>query len=952
MGDKIMAIFKCKMCGGTIEFEQGSTVGTCEYCGTKQTLPKLDDDKKANLYDRANHFRRSNDFDKAMAIYEQILSEDNTDAESYWSLVLCRYGIEYVEDPSTHKRIPTVNRAQYTSVFADEDYRSALRYADGYQKEIYEQEAKAIDEIQKGILAISQKEEPFDIFICYKETDANGRRTMDSVLATDLYNELTKEGLKVFFARITLEDKLGAAYEPYIFSALNSAEVMVVLGTKPENFNAVWVKNEWSRYLALIRKGAKKTLIPAYRDMDAYDLPEEFAHLQAQDMSKLGFMQDLTRGIKKILGKDNKEAARASASNSQPVNALLKRVYLFIEDGDWRSAGEYCEKALDIAPENAEAYLCKLMITNKIADRSELARLDAPIENDTNYQKALRFGSPELCRELEAYNQAILSRNEEARLAGLYNEAEAFKSKANYAAAIEKFSALGDYRDCAQRVEECKTLLEEQKAEEKRLADMKAQEIQKRKKKIKKISMIAAAVIAAALVVWSVVMPAVFVFSAKSALKKDEYDKARELFADAYCYGLLPDFMGAKQMAYTGVYLEQARDLFDADNFDEAVVYYKKGENEEIIPSVYYAKGLYQFENTEYLEAVESFTDADGYSDSEEQIKNAYFEAGTVALSEERATDAMTYFGKAQDKSMVHEATVLYAEQLFEQKEYLAALEQYNAVNNKDKVLECRYLAGKDYFDAGEYKKAAEQFDNVKNYQDGQELAQKSWYLFASNSLTKNLKADAYTELVGVLEQLGDYENSPELIKEARYKQGLANVKDKKYPEAVRCFERAGDYEDSADKRHDAMYQYVQRNKERKNTSTYAYLQELTEIKYEDTKEIFKELYAWKVDIIANDNEDNETTDMQYISKYSNWYFHIKLTGGTPDGKTQLSYNGYFPDGSVHRNKWSGDWGENYSGCCWFWYNTPAYGRQGTFTLKIYDGNSNLIGEKSVQITA
>lgn len=34
--------------------------------------------------------------------------------------------------------------------------------------------------------------------------------------------------------------------------------------------------------------------------MDPYDLPEEFSHLQAQDMSKLGFMQDLIRGIKKI----------------------------------------------------------------------------------------------------------------------------------------------------------------------------------------------------------------------------------------------------------------------------------------------------------------------------------------------------------------------------------------------------------------------------------------------------------------------------------------------------------------------------------------------------------------------------------------------------------------------------------------------------------------------------
>ena len=177
-----MAIFKCKMCGGTIEFNPGDTVGICDSCGTKQTLPRLDDDKKANLYDRANHFRRDNDYDKAMGIYEQILNADSTDAEAYWSLVLCRYGIEYVEDPATHKRVPTVNRAQFTSIFDDDNYKSALKYADLGQKAIYEEEANTINEIQKGILAISQKEEPFDVFICYKETDNNGRRTQDSVL--------------------------------------------------------------------------------------------------------------------------------------------------------------------------------------------------------------------------------------------------------------------------------------------------------------------------------------------------------------------------------------------------------------------------------------------------------------------------------------------------------------------------------------------------------------------------------------------------------------------------------------------------------------------------------------------------------------------------------------------------------------------------------------------------
>ena len=160
-----MSIFKCKMCGGVLEINNNESVATCEYCGTQQTLPKLDDDRRANLYDRANHFRRNNEFDKAMGIYEQILNEDNTDAEAYWSLVLCRYGIEYVEDPSSHKRIPTVNRAQFTSIFDDDNYKSALQYADGYQRNIYEEEAKAINEIQKGILAISQKEEPFDVFI-------------------------------------------------------------------------------------------------------------------------------------------------------------------------------------------------------------------------------------------------------------------------------------------------------------------------------------------------------------------------------------------------------------------------------------------------------------------------------------------------------------------------------------------------------------------------------------------------------------------------------------------------------------------------------------------------------------------------------------------------------------------------------------------------------------------
>ncbi len=450
-----MAMFKCKMCGGNLEVKDNESVAICEYCGTQQTLPKLDDDKRVNLYDRANHFRRHNEFDKAINIYESILSDDGTDAEAYWSLVLCRYGIEYVEDPTTHKRVPTVNRVQYTSIFDDADYQSALKYADEYQKEIYKQEATIINEIQKEILAISQKEEPFDVFICYKETDKEGKRTQDSVLANELYHQLTLEGFKVFFSRITLEDRIGTEYEPYIFAALNSAKVMVVLGTKAEYFQGVWVKNEWSRYLALIKNGAKKALIPAYRDMDPYDLPEEFSHLQAQDMSKLGFMQDLIRGIRKLTetSRTASDVKGTGDGGNVQIAPLLKRAFMFLEDGNFSRADEFCEQVLNQDPENAEAYLGKLMAELKVCNRDMLKQLENSFENNNNYQKVIRFAEPALKAELIDISNYIK-----------YNKAirtmEGATQEKDFILAIKQFEEISGYQDVDVKIKECHEKIE------------------------------------------------------------------------------------------------------------------------------------------------------------------------------------------------------------------------------------------------------------------------------------------------------------------------------------------------------------------------------------------------------------------------------------------------------------------------------------------------------------
>ena len=413
-------IIKCKMCGGDIDFIPGATYGTCEYCGSTSTIPQAEDENKLNRYNRANHFRRQCEFDKAVAAYEKILEQDDTDAEAHWGAVISRFGIEYVEDPATHQRIPTCHRVQVASILTDEDYLAAVENApDEESRRIYQEEAARIAEIQKGILAISANEKPYDVFICYKETDENGQRTRDSQWAQDVYYGLTEQGLKVFFSRITLEEKHGQQYEPYIFAALNSAKVMVVIGSRPEYFNAVWVKNEWSRYLSLMKHDHKRLLIPCYRDMDPYDLPEELSMLQSQDMSKIGFMQDLLRGVQKVMQQPTSapqgvrvETATAE-TNAPGVTSLLKRAALFLEDGDTASAREYYDRVLDIDPECAEAYMGKVCAETGCRKESDLGALNYCVDMRGDWQKAVRFASAGQKQKYEGYMASVRARVEE-----------------------------------------------------------------------------------------------------------------------------------------------------------------------------------------------------------------------------------------------------------------------------------------------------------------------------------------------------------------------------------------------------------------------------------------------------------------------------------------------------------------------------------------------------------
>ncbi len=457
-----MAIFKCKMCGGALEIGENQSVATCEYCGTKQTLPKLDNEKKVALFSRANNLRIKSEFDKAAGIYESIIAEFRDEAEAYWGLVLCKYGIEYVDD-GKGSRIPTCHRTLPLSIMEDDDFQQACENADISAKNIYRDEAKAIDKIQKKILNIALNEEPYDIFICYKETDdISGSRTEDSLIAQDIYTELLKDGYRVFFARDSLREVAGAEYEPYIYAALSSAKIMLAIGTKHDYYDAVWVKNEWSRFISMMSDDLSKVLIPCFKKMDAYDMPKEFKNMQALDMGEVTFFGSLTENIERILDKSKGKAIKETIvvnKDSIEVAPLLERGFMFLEDEEWDRADEFFEKVLNKDPKNAQAYLGKLLADLEVSSFEKLSEFHTTFSDSNFYEKIMRFADSDLKERVKNSNNIIARRVEDARKKALYEDALEIMQTATTEDMFENagymFVDVKDYADAKEKSEEC-----------------------------------------------------------------------------------------------------------------------------------------------------------------------------------------------------------------------------------------------------------------------------------------------------------------------------------------------------------------------------------------------------------------------------------------------------------------------------------------------------------------
>ncbi len=128
----------------------------------------------------------------------------------------------------------------------------------------------------------------FTVFLSFKNTDANGAYTKESAMAKELYEELMRRGIHTFFSNVTLEIMGAAHYKKNIDDALDECQVLIVIGTSPENVTSKWVEYEWDSFYNDILSGIKKDCsVFSYIDgMSPQALPRTLRHLQVFEKTK------------------------------------------------------------------------------------------------------------------------------------------------------------------------------------------------------------------------------------------------------------------------------------------------------------------------------------------------------------------------------------------------------------------------------------------------------------------------------------------------------------------------------------------------------------------------------------------------------------------------------------------------------------------------------------------
>lgn len=694
-----MAAFICRYCGAPLELS-GTTVCECQSCNILQSVPLIDSAEKRELLTRAEQLRREQRYDKAIQLYEKMITLSPTDADLYWALALCRYGVLFFADGGS-----VLQRTQAHSFTSDSDYQQALKFADEKQRGLMEHIAGSIDEKQREISELSIGKS-YDVLLCSGADDKSVK------CSTELYSRLCSENMNVFYPQVTLKETAKSEWEPFLFSAVYSAKVLIIAVTDRSIFDDVLAMNLCGRFMSGSMSG--RAVIPVLYGVPPEELPSELTKFQALNAASLGFEQDLAASVKALIS-----GVRSNGS-AQKNSPLVRRAYIMLSDRQFSEAAAMCGRIELQSP--GEAALIRLLCEYRLTDEESLETLSADIMQSENYRIAMQYGSEALRLKLKKYALCAQKNLQSAQ----QNDNGNKSTDQDFNGANEVYSA--------------------------------------KVTPLKKHSRLT--VFAAALALTALAAAAVIVISHNGSIAGSEltasepilseqeagFERAKALFDEGKYVEAEAAFVSLGNDGENGEWADkcrymQAEQYLSSDDIEDARGIFLRlgdyGDSAEKVNACDYRSAEIAEENGEFESAAEAFDALGAYSDSKMRRKECLYKQA----------------GKLLDSGELDSAEAVFRE-----------IEYYH--DSADKLKDINYKRAEMLLENGEYYSAYEKFGELDGWSDSAARAKDSLYQYARSLF----EAKDFHSVISPLTELGDYLDSRDMLNAAWLERALEQL--------------------------------------------------------------------------------------------------------------------------------------------------------------------------------
>lgn len=451
-----LSLFKCKNCGSALDIRLAKDyVVECQYCHTPWSVPRKETTPEALKYLHDGDVGLDTcKFDDAYSLFQKAAELNSNEPEAFFGMALATFKIQYLQDSYNNKLQPICHEVTKKKFLKDKNYLKALSLATAAQRTEYERRAGDVDYICDQFYRIAQSGLRYDSFICVKVTDdETGDHTADSKDADYIYRMLKEHGYSPFYSEYEIRNKTGTDYEAHILYALYSAECMLIVCNNDAYLRTKWVKNEYTRFLKLIREDAKDSdsITIIFNGTPIEKLPgrqgkiqginfnlreadnkilefvenhtptarqrklEEEKKRQAEEKKRQEEEENIRLQMEQLNQRlQNLQSAPASGGAMATVQSLLTRAEQELSAGGFDRASMFYDRVLEADPFNGYAWWGMMLISFNVSSEDDILKtanyetLD-DIKNNRNFLNASRYADDILKTRIQKFMSAIES---------------------------------------------------------------------------------------------------------------------------------------------------------------------------------------------------------------------------------------------------------------------------------------------------------------------------------------------------------------------------------------------------------------------------------------------------------------------------------------------------------------------------------------------------------------